>query len=426
METDLKDLSIRYSQNVLTQRMMLGFLLAPAIVFFVYIASVSQTKSLVQLGGMLFGLPIAGILFAIGVGATRSYFGDRTALRLTAEGITYKPMLGKPETVAWADFQSVALVGASPTAAFVFDGRGSVELFRIPTADFERASSYVERTVGEYAAGYGAANAPASAPTNGTAPPRYRGPLPIMLAVTIPLFMLSLGGTAFVLVRGGSDSVLQLNSRSLVDTSLERSPMFQAIKKVDPESATEIRNTLGAGGLPNPEDDVRQSVSDLCNAALKKRLMQATPQTLKEYVELRLRWYSWIGSGSKEDLYDALKTGHFDRSMLPEAHRILYDNFSEQLDNDMASVILAPIASQPLARDDARAERDVTQIRSKLTAAEMDVLAKYGKQPVDHAAYCDAYLHFYKEGLTLPAEDAALVFRYVGEVPEDDRIGQRN
>jgi hypothetical protein len=209
---------------------------------------------------------------------------------------------------------------------------------------------------------------------------------------------------------------------SKLDRYLAEDTFFQAIKKVDLPEYNRFRSLMiRALQSGKTQQEIDLISGQFGNEFLQARLRRASPKTIKQYMSLRTKFMEQMVTISPSVLYSLVVSGQVDTAGISEKNSTKIAAVTEQLSDQMASIITAPSLSTPLPLNDLLVKKNITDIRRRLSAGELAELDKPGKPDVNPALFCSAYIKFYRECLKLPDVQMVQVSRFVGLIPEDDR-----
>jgi hypothetical protein len=209
---------------------------------------------------------------------------------------------------------------------------------------------------------------------------------------------------------------------SKLDRYLAEDTFFQAIKKADLSEYNRFRSLMiRALQSGKTQQEIDLISGQFGSEFLQARLRRASPKTIRQYMSLRTKFMEQMTAISPSVLYSLVVSGQVDTAGISEKNRTKIAAVTEQLSDQMASIVTAPSLSTPLPVNNLLVKKNITDIRKRLSAGELAELDKAGTSEVNPALFCDAYIKFYRECLKLPDVQMVQVSRFVGLIPEDDR-----
>lgn len=211
------------------------------------------------------------------------------------------------------------------------------------------------------------------------------------------------------------------NEITRMDEYFAKNAMIQAVRHVEPDEYQRFRMIMiEAIKARKSQEGVETLAEQFSKEFMQKRLRHGSADMLMRYLMFRADLFDKIGKASPAACYDLLISGNIHFHSLPKEIQEQIQREQGKFFENLVDVIAAPLSNSPIPQDNALATTRILEIRDTLTDAERKALNE-GKPNVDKEVYCRAYIKVYSKALQLPEVEAVQVFRYLGEIPQDDR-----
>lgn len=442
---DVAAFSVRYQRGALVKYIWTGLLMVPVMGWFAWDSWNRPIKAIVNFVGIYLGAPMTLLFIVLIIGAIQLLLSKQPALEISVEGISYKPIIGGSKRVFWSEVGGFTIVdqaaGRGMTQTFIqvsAKSSPSRSLLSIPIKDLAMPDNdnlllpvdYVTDALRKFASHHMETNDISLTDKRVAPSPHPKGIEAVgAWAVGVAITLILSVGSRFACQQANT-VVVQQQQKSFIDTEMKRlddlleaTAMYKAIKQVDPVEHERfrqmVREKMTMGGT---QRDLDAMSGQFGNQFMQKRLKQATPAILEQYLQFRVELYEKVYKTSPEALYQIIMTRNFALDDMPESVQLSLQHDFQQLSDNVAGIIVAPLSDTPLPQSEALIMNRMRELYPRLTSEEQEAFRKEGKPDVDKKVYCQAILHLYREVLSLPENESIQVFRYLNVLPADDRL----